>query len=203
MEDQEHDYLWLDVNSRTEVLPVHDHVIFAKILRLDSLQQAKRKIFLRRKVAEEGHAGADPIPAPKAKTSSPTPAPTPVPSRAMDSASAKQPVPTAASAGGSVRSKPPSVPAPQAQAKSLLDDDEPASPGPVLSGKYSAPSAPSGPASGGGAMDIDEGPRRAASPVPSQPAVSREELAARKDEAISGKVKAALDEKKEVSCPLS
>jgi len=52
VEDSTHDYVWLDITSKTEVLPFYRDSIMAKVLRVNELSTLKRKNLLRRKNME-------------------------------------------------------------------------------------------------------------------------------------------------------
>ena len=58
MEDKVHGYVWRDIRSPTETIPVCMGVITAKILKMDDLSTSKRKSRLRRKKNADDGAGA-------------------------------------------------------------------------------------------------------------------------------------------------
>lgn len=99
MEDSAHEYVWLDVTSRDEVLPFYKESIMAKVLRTAEAPSLKRKAVLRRKNME--HMAATIVNGGAASFSKSTEPAAGASSRLPEKRPQSQPTSTANTSGGS------------------------------------------------------------------------------------------------------
>lgn len=222
-EDPNFGYVWEDVKDKSYPLPTYNGSVFAKILRTDVAAAAKRKILLKRKNLEASNPLVQQIQsqfnnatkqqsapaispvnrqsaqasASEAERSPPPPKPSKplpkVPPHAVNTPATTSFFDTDEAPSSSKNTTAPSLHTPQPD---ILDFGEPSYA--PSSAKFAAGTSSKGsrsPIPTTAAMDIDDDHRPAANMATE---LNREDLAARKEEAIEDKVKNALDFKKEV-----
>jgi hypothetical protein len=222
MDDPEFGYVWVDVSERSTVLPVYSGQICTKILRLDSVVAAKRKILLRRKLIPAENPLVQKVQAQFSQTSfgsknsiatdnkratsstsnssSQPPAKPVKPIPKIPTSTSDRPSSNTVERDSGIQSPffetdgyaPLAPPSVSAPAPNIFDDDDDAGPAETRSPLQRGTPLP--PSSSSGAMDIDDGISDLK--IPEGP--NRAVLAARKEEAIEDKVKDALEFKKEM-----